>query len=74
MAQAQQELMAPILAQQQLLGASGGGLPLAALLGSTQSQPMQSNTFGNVLGGAATGFQMFGPWGALGGGLLGLLG
>ena len=73
-AQAQQELMAPILAQQQLLGASGGGLPLAALLGSTQSQPMQSNTFGNVLGGAATGFQMFGPWGALGGGLLGLLG
>src|SRR5690554_5058169 len=41
-AQAQQELMAPILAQQQLLGASGGGLPLAALLGSTQSQPMQS--------------------------------
>lgn len=73
-AQSQQELMAPIMAQQQLLSAMGGGVPLGALLGSTQTQPMQSNTFGNILGGAATGFQMFGPWGALGGGILGALG
>jgi hypothetical protein len=44
-------------------------------LGSTQttSQPMYSNPAAGALGGAMAGYQMFGPYGAIGGGLLGAL-
>lgn len=54
-AQAQRELMAPIVAQQQLLAASGGALPLSALFGSTTTQPMSGSSFGTGLGLASTG-------------------
>ena len=39
---------------------------------TTNTGGRQSSTFGNVLGGAMTGYGLAGPWGALGGGLLGL--
>ncbi len=44
-------------------------------LGSTQSAttPMYSNPAAGALGGAMAGYQMFGPLGAIGGGLLGAL-
>jgi hypothetical protein len=54
-AQAQRELMAPIVAQQQLLAASGGALPLSALFGSTTTLPMSGSSFGTGLGLASTG-------------------
>lgn len=64
--QAQREIGAPITAQQQLL-ASALGIPSAfsPLFGSTQTQPTQSNLFGNILGGLSLfgglgGFGMFG--------------
>lgn len=47
---------------------------LKKLQGQQQQQQAQSNALGNVLGGAAQGAQMgmvFGPWGALIGGVLG---
>lgn len=74
-AQAQQQLTAPITAQQQLLQtalmAPGAFGPL---FGQTTTVPTQSNPLGGALGGALAGFSMFGPIGALGGGVLGLLG
>lgn len=42
--------------------------------GGTQMQHMYRSPFAGMLGGAMGGGAMFGPWGALGGGLLGLLG
>jgi hypothetical protein len=39
----------------------------------TGSQPMYSNPAAGALGGAMAGYQMFGPYGAIGGGLLGAL-
>ena len=42
--------------------------------GQTQTQPLYQNRAAGALGGAATGFGMFGPLGALGGGILGALG
>lgn len=47
---------------------------LAPASGQTSSQPIYSNPAGSALGGALGGGALFGPWGALGGGLLGLLG
>lgn len=41
--------------------------------GSITTQPLYRNQGANFLGGAMAGYEMFGPWGALGGGLLGLL-
>lgn len=38
---------------------------------NTQTAQMPSNTFGNIAGGALGGASMFGPLGAIGGGLLG---
>lgn len=63
------------------LGAQRLGLMQGALgiqppnMGSTMTtnSPMYQNTGANVLGGAMAGYSMFGPWGALGGGLLGLM-
>jgi len=71
--QAQRELTGPIDMQRLLLQLSQGA-PLTGTIGSSTTTPMQSNAFGNALGGALGGFEMFGPWGAVGGGLLGLLG
>ena len=42
--------------------------------GSVQTTPVYYNRAGGALGGALAGGQMFGPIGAIGGGLLGLLG
>jgi hypothetical protein len=39
----------------------------------TGTQPMYSNPAAGALGGAMAGYQMFGPYGAIGGGLLGAL-
>jgi hypothetical protein len=72
------------LAQQQLdaarnlglerLGIAQGalGLQLPNLGGSTTT-PLYSNPAAGALGGAMAGYQMFGPYGAIGGGLLGAL-
>lgn len=57
--QAQRELTAPISAQESLIAAAGGGIPLQSLLGATQTQ--------SGLGGGG-----FSGAGALGGGALGL--
>jgi hypothetical protein len=40
---------------------------------STTSTPNYSNPAAGALGGAMAGYQMFGPYGAIGGGLLGLM-
>jgi hypothetical protein len=45
-----------------------------ANLGGTVSTPMYSNPASGALGGALAGGQMFGPYGAVAGGILGLLG
>ena len=42
-------------------------------IGQTQTSPVYSNTGSSILGGAMAGYSMFGPMGAVGGGLLGLL-
>lgn len=65
----QQMIDAPIQAQQQLLQASGGPVPLGSLLGSSATQPLSSNTGAGILGGAATGLgigSMMAPSGATG--------
>ncbi len=49
------------------------GMPSATSSTQTQTQPGGSRAMG-ALGGAATGFSVGGPWGALAGGVLGLLG
>lgn len=72
------------LAQQQMdasrnLGLERLGIMQSALglqpgnLGGSPSQPYYDNTGSSMLGGALAGYQMFGPWGAAGGALLGLL-
>lgn len=77
---AQRQLMAPIQAQQMLLEASGGGVPLSGLLGQAQTAPSGSgrSRLAGGLGGAASGAamgSMIGPWGtAIGAGVGGLLG
>lgn len=54
-AMAQRRLLAPITAQESLLAAAGGGVPLQSLLGQTQTSrgetPFFTNTGGQVLGG-----------------------
>jgi hypothetical protein len=45
-----------------------------ANLGGTVSTPTYSNPASGALGGALAGGQMFGPYGAVAGGILGLLG
>jgi hypothetical protein len=85
--QKQLELMAPISAQQMLLAASSGMPQFNSLIGQsgtstgTNTDPIYRNKGAGALGGALTGAQlgsMFGPMGtgigAVGGGLLGLLG
>ncbi len=84
--QAQRELMAPIQAQQMLMQASGGPVPMGGLFGqNTQATgPSGSPLAGGLtagLGGALTGAQLgsvvpgFGTGvGAIGGGAIGLLG
>lgn len=42
-------------------------------MGGTQSTPTYTNPAAGALGGAMAGYQMFGPYGAIGGGLLGAL-
>lgn len=55
-AQAQRELTAPISANESLLAAAGGGIPLQSLLGSTQTQSGGTSNLGaNILGGGALG-------------------
>lgn len=80
----QKRLMAPITAQEMLLQAAGGGVPLGAMLGSTSTgtQPIYNNRGAGVLGGAAsgaaTGTMIMPGWGtaigAVAGGLLGGMG
>ena len=53
---------------QKLQVAQSAGLPN---LGQTTTTPYTKNVGAGVLGGAAAGFQMGGPWGAALGGLLG---
>ena len=71
-------------AQQQLdaqrnLGLERLGIMQSALglqmpnMGGTVSTPMYTNPAAGALGGAMAGYQMFGPYGAIGGGLLGAL-
>jgi hypothetical protein len=45
-----------------------------ANLGGTTSTPYSQNVASGALGGALAGGQLFGPVGAIGGGILGLLG
>lgn len=81
-AQEQRELTAPITAAESLLSTAQTGLPVASLLGQTQTGTSSQETFRNpvagALGGGLTGAKLgslFGPWGtaigAVGGGLLG---
>jgi hypothetical protein len=48
------------------------GLQMPGMGGST-STPTYTNPAAGALGGAMAGYQMFGPYGAIGGGLLGAL-
>ena len=80
-AQAQNQLSAPLTAQQQLFNSIQGTLPIDSLLGQTQSQPLYTNKGAGALGGALSGAKLgglFGPAGtaigAIGGGLLGAFG
>ena len=57
-----------------VLQGGGGLLNAATLAQQAQAQMPQSNRFGGALGGALLGGQALGPYGALGGGLLGFLG
>lgn len=62
--------------QQQQLDAPGNALDqylarVSGNMGTTIKTSGGGNTAGGVLGGALAGGSMFGPWGALGGGLLG---
>lgn len=61
----QQQLDAPGNALDQYLGRVSGNM------GTTIKTSGGGNTASGVLGGALAGGSMFGPWGALGGGLLG---
>ena len=74
------------LAQQQMNAARNLGLERLGIMQSalglqmpgmgttgTTSTPNYSNPASGALGGALAGYQMFGPWGAVGGGLLGAL-
>lgn len=81
----QSNINAPLNAQQMLLAAASGMPQFNALLGqsgtSTGTEPIYRNKGAGALGGALTGAQLgsyFGPMGtgigAVGGGLLGLLG
>lgn len=74
----QQQLTAPINAQQMLIAALGGAPNFQSLMGSSSSQPIYRNRAGGALGGAATGaaigsaFPVIGTGiGAVAGGLLG---
>lgn len=56
----------------QRLGITGAAVGLQpANLGGTTTQPTYQNQASGALGGAMAGYQMFGPWGAAAGGLLG---
>jgi hypothetical protein len=59
----------------QKLGISQSALGFnPAALGGSTSTPYSQNVASGALGGALAGGQMFGPYGALAGGILGLLG
>lgn len=69
--QAQRELTAPITAQESLIAAAGGGIPLQSLLGSTQSQSGGGGNIGaDILGGGLLGLGLLTGQGGLLGGLL----
>jgi len=83
--QAQRELLAPINAQQDLLGATLQGLPVSSFLGQQTVIPDQGSSLASGLtaglGGALTGAQLGSAFpgigtgfGAAGGGAIGLLG
>jgi len=73
-AAAQQQLDAQRNLNLERLGIMQGALGLQpANLGGSTTQPMYQNTGANILGGAMGGYSMFGPMGAAGGALLGLL-
>ena len=73
-AAAQQQLDAQRNLNLERLGIMQGALGLQpANLGGSTTQPMYRNTGANILGGAMGGYSMFGPMGAAGGALLGLL-
>ena len=70
---AQQQAMEPLWRQQQGLNFMNQGIgPVGTT--STQSQTPGQDPFGSAFGGALAGFGAGGPWGALAGGGLGLLG
>ena len=70
----QQKLMEPIFRAQTGLGFLNAGMgPVGMNSTSVQTQPTNKNVMGSALGGASVG-AAFGPWGALAGGGLGLLG
>ena len=61
--------------QQQALQGLVPGLNVGgSTVNTTNTQPMERNGLTGALGGAATGFGIGGPVGALGGGLIGLFG
>jgi len=73
-AAAQQQLDAQRNLNLERLGIMQGALGLQpANLGGSTTQPMYQNTGANMMGGALGGYSMFGPIGAAGGALLGLL-
>lgn len=69
----QQQMLDPYMRAQMAQGLLGGGMQFP---GGTQTQTTQSdmNPFSAMLGGAATGGSIGGPWGAAIGGGLGFLG
>lgn len=69
--QRQRELTAPISAIEALLQGAGGGIPLASILGSSQTSPTFSNPIGGAIGGGLLGLQLGGALsGGLGGGAI----
>lgn len=67
--QEQQMLDAPLQAQESLIQAAGGPIPMGSFLGSSSTQPLTSNTGAGILGGASTGLgigSMMAPSGATG--------
>lgn len=73
--QAQAEISAPIAAQQGLLGAALGGLPVSGLIGQTQTatQPLYNNRAAGALGTGLLGLGLLRGIGNAGG-ITGLLG
>jgi hypothetical protein len=53
------------------IGAGGGGGYIEAMPGGAAADPTENNKTKGALGGAVSGYQVAGPWGALVGGVLG---